>query len=184
MKIASKRLILRPFRQNDVNDIFNYSSDPQVTKYMTWGPNTIDETYEFVKLVIERNKDTPRIAYDFIVALKETNTVIGACGIYFDPSQNNVPSLGWILHKGYWNKGYGTELAKSLLSFGFNTLKLTMIRATCLSENVGSYRIMEKIGMRFVKEIPCDLKYKNYFRERVYELTALEYKLNNHKTII
>jgi RimJ/RimL family protein N-acetyltransferase len=58
------------------------------------------------------------------------------------------PEFGWLIHRNYWRRGYGSELGKTLLDLGFGTLKLRRISAYCDAENIGSYRIMEKIGMR------------------------------------
>ena len=56
--------------------------------------------------------------------------------------------LAWELHRDYWRKGYGTEIGEKLLRLGFETLALRRIVADCNTLNLGSYRIMEKIGMR------------------------------------
>ena len=85
--------------------------------------------------------------YDFAVTLKSTGQLIGACGIYMDNAGEQA-NLGWILHKNYWKQGYTTEAAKALIAFGFNELKLHRISASCHTLNYGSYRVMEKCGMR------------------------------------
>lgn len=182
MKLATKRLILRPFTFADVDGVHAYSKKPSVTHFMVWGPNTLDDTKAFVRLVIKKGEEKPRYNYDFLVTLKD-GTIIGACGIYFT-DLSKAPSLGWVYDDTYWNQGYGTEAARALLAFAFNTLRLPKIRVMCIKENIGSKRIMEKVGLRFVGE-----NYKEYPKlgkqvELVYELTALEYKLNNHKTFI
>jgi predicted thioesterase len=56
--------------------------------------------------------------------------------------------VGWILHKDYWKLGYGTEISRGLVRYGFEDLKLGRIQAPCAAVNYGSYRIMERAGMR------------------------------------
>jgi [ribosomal protein S5]-alanine N-acetyltransferase len=56
--------------------------------------------------------------------------------------------IGWVFNPKYCNKGYASEAAYALLKYGFEELKLHRIIATCQPENTGSYRVMEKIGMR------------------------------------
>ena len=58
MKIATKRLLLRPFSLDDIDDVHAYSSNLNVTKYMEWGPNTYEDTKTFVKSVV-RNQRNP-----------------------------------------------------------------------------------------------------------------------------
>jgi RimJ/RimL family protein N-acetyltransferase len=106
---------------------------------MAWGPNTEEQTREYL------NNTKP--GYDFAVVLKETNCVIGSCGVYPD-SENDTGVVGWILHKDYWKHGYGTELGGELIRYGFETLKLRRITAPCAADNYGSYRVMERNGMR------------------------------------
>ncbi|OQC50081.1 MAG: Acetyltransferase (GNAT) family protein [Tenericutes bacterium ADurb.Bin024] len=182
MKLATKRLILRPFTLDDVDAVQNYSSKESVTRYMMWGPNKYEDSKRFVTLVVTRNNETPRDVYDFIVTLKD-GTVIGACGIYFD-EYPKPPTLGWVFDDCYWNQGYGTEAAAALLAFAFNTLKVKSVLATCDAENVGSARVMEKIGMRYVETRPEELPKLGKRLTSVYEITALEYKLNKSKVFI
>ena len=149
MKLATKRLILRPFTNEDIPAVHHYSKKETVTAFMEWGPNTLQDTQLFVKLVMHKAGEVPRYNYDFLVTLKD-GTVIGACGIYFsDPEK--APTLGWVYDDDYWNKGYGTEAASALLAYFFKTLRGKVIRADCVKENIGSKRIMEKLGMRYVK---------------------------------
>lgn len=182
MKLATKRLVLRPFTVKDIPEVHVYSSKTSVTKYMTWGPNTQKDSASFVHDVILKGKENPRYNYDFIVTLKD-GIVIGACGIYFT-ALDKAPSLGWIFDEPYWQQGYGTEVAAALLSFAFKRLKVKSVRATADSENIASYKIMERIGMRFAGETPKEYQKIGKRIERKYELSALEYRLLNHKTFI
>ncbi|HOE53538.1 MAG: GNAT family N-acetyltransferase [Bacilli bacterium] len=182
MKLATKRLILRPFTLNDVDAVQKYSSKESVTRYMMWGPNKYEDTKRFVSSVVSRNSETPRDVFDFIVTLKD-GTVIGACGLYFD-EYPKPPTLGWVFDDTYWNQGYGTETGRALLAFGFNTLKVKSILATCDNENIASARIMEKIGMRYVETRPEELPKLGKRFIKVYEITALEYKLNSNKVLL
>lgn len=182
MKIASKRLILRPFTLNDVDNVDRYSKKESVTTFMVWGPNTFEQTENFVKHVVYQSRLKPQLEHHFMVQLKE-GPVIGACSITFD-KLSEPPALGWVFDDQYWNQGYGTETAKALLSYAFNTLKVRQVYATCQEENIGSARVMEKNAMRYVKTISKEYPKLGKVMVRVYEITALEYRLNNHKTFI
>lgn len=183
MKLATKRLILRPFNIDDIEAVHNYASREAVTKFMAWGPNkNVAQTREFVERVVLQNDNPARLNHDFLVTLKD-GTVIGACSLMFKDF-NSAPTLGWVYCDDYWNQGYGTEAAKALLNYAFKTLNVKKVVATCHAENIGSRRIMEKIGLRFVKEEKAHFPKLGDFIEHVYELTALEYNLNNHKTFI
>lgn len=83
--------------------------------------------------------------YPFAVTLRSDGRLIGGCDLNVHGSQGEV---GWILHRDYWRQGYGSELAAALLAYGFERLGLRRIIARCDAENIASYRIMEKNGMR------------------------------------
>ncbi len=68
--------------------------------------------------------------------------------------------LGYRYHKKFWGNGYGTEVSRALLQYGFDTINLDSIAAIALPENKASIRIMEKIGMRFIG-------LKNYYNAEV-----------------
>ena len=147
MELVSERLILREFSHADFQDVHAYSSNIENIKYMIRGPNSEEDTIEFLDDCIENIDKKPRKQYDFAVTLKENGKVIGGCGIYLNDSLEEG-MLGWILHKDYWKKGYMTEAGKELVKFAFEDLNLHRLYATCDAENYGSYRVMENLGMR------------------------------------
>ena len=94
----------------------------------------------------EHRRATVKSGKDYAIVLKESGSVIGSCGIYPD-ADNDTAELGWILHKAYWKRGYGTELGGELIRYGFVDLKLRRIFAPCAAVNYGSYRVMERNEM-------------------------------------
>ena len=56
--------------------------------------------------------------------------------------------MGWILHMNYWKRGYMPEAVRALLKYGFEELSLHRMCASCNADNYGTYRVMEKCGMR------------------------------------
>lgn len=136
--LESKRLVFRPLRDDDFEAVHNWASMPENVRYMDWGPNSEEDTKEFIK--------STRAGYDFAVVLKANDKVIGSCGIY--PTQRETAEVGWILHRDYWKQGFGTELARVLVNYGFADLKLHRITSTCDTANYGSYRVMENAGLR------------------------------------
>lgn len=137
-ELSSKRLILRPLREDDFAAVHSWSSIPDNVRFMDWGPNREENTREFIR--------SAKPGYDFAVTLKSTGQVIGSCGIY--PTQKETAEVGWILHRDYWQQAFGSELARALVDYGFRDLKLHRITSTCDAANYGSYRVMENAGMR------------------------------------
>lgn len=137
--LETERLLLRPLTPDDFDAVHSWAGNPENTRYMAWGPNNEEETRAFLA--------SAQAGKDFAVVLKATNAVIGSCGVYPD-SENDTGVIGWILHKDYWKRGYGTELGGELIRYGFEDLKLRRIYAPCAAVNYGSYRVMERNGMR------------------------------------
>lgn len=147
MKILeTERLILRPFIEGDFEAVHAYASVAENVIYMVWGPNNELDTLEFILQAIKHSKEVPYLNYQFAAIEKESRKLIGACNIVM--VRESEGEIGWILHRDYWKQGFGTEMGKKLLQFGFQELGLHRIIAHCDTENYGSFRVMEKIGMR------------------------------------
>jgi len=167
--LETKRLVLRPLTPEDFIAVHSWAGNPTNTRYMAWGPNTEEQTLEFLSSVKKGN--------DFAIVLKEVNKVIGSCGIYPNES-NDAGEMGWILHRDYWKCGYGTEVCGELIRYGFVDIKLRRIYAPCAAVNYGSYRVMERNGMRHealhLKAFWARVD-KEWIDEAVYAILADEY---------
>lgn len=147
--LETEYLILREPAESDFAAIHEYGSDPEVTRYMTFGPNTEKNTSEYIKKCMNQRKQNPRIAYSFVIELKSDSTVIGGCGIEDIDFGNKKANIGYCLNKKYWGQGYAVSAARELLKFGFNFLHLNRIEATCDEKNLQSKRVLEKLGMHY-----------------------------------
>lgn len=143
--LETKRLLLRKFAPDDFTAVHSYASVPENTVYMGWGPNTEAQTRAFLNMAITKAEETPCVDYQYAAVLKETGRLIGACNLTI---AGDEAEIGWILHRDVWKQGLGSEMGRALLERGFDELKLHRIYAHCDAENIASYRVMEKIGMR------------------------------------
>lgn len=148
-ELATERLILRAFTPEDFESVHSYTSDAEITKYMVWGPNSPEDTKRFIKNAIDLSEENPVKNYQYAAVLKESGRLIGACNLCI-PYGGDEGEVGWILHKDFWRMGYGSEMGKAMLELGFDSLNLRRIFACCDSENQGSYKVMEKLGMHKV----------------------------------
>lgn len=146
--LETNRLVLREFIEIDIQEVHEYASDPEVSKYVPWGPNTLKQTEEFVRMCIGYQNQRDRVDFELAVIEKDSNKLIGACGLHISDEENREGWIGYGINKLYWKKGYGTEIAKKLLDIGFNEFKLHRIYATCHPSNFGSEKILKKIGMQ------------------------------------
>lgn len=146
--LETERLVLRGFIDNDIDDIFEYASIPEVTEFLPWETHkSIDDTKDFLKVSKEMFEKKDNI--DFAIHLKSDNKVIGGISIRKWNNKNRCADIGYVLSPKYWNKGIITEAIKRIIKFGFDQLNANRIEAHCDENNIGSYRAMEKAGMKY-----------------------------------
>ena len=139
--IATQRLRIRSFQPNDWQAVYDYTSDPAVMMYIPEGPFTPEQAKAFVA------DNMGEQARAVAVLLKTDDMPIGHMDFHpwFAPKTHEI---GWVFNRAYQGQGYATEAAMALLHYGFEALRLHRIIATCQPENVASWRVMEKLGMR------------------------------------
>jgi [ribosomal protein S5]-alanine N-acetyltransferase len=139
--IETSRLLVRRFEPDDWKMVHPYTSDPDVMAYVEEGVLTEAQARAFVT---ENAGERPRA---YAVVRREEHDLIGHALFHpwFSPRTHEI---GWVFHKTHHGKGYATEAALALLEYGFESLGLHRVISTCQPENVASYRVMEKLGMR------------------------------------
>ena len=177
MKLCTERLVLREYIHSDFTEVHEYASDPETVLYMLWGPNNKQDTLNFLNRAIKYQTDNPRKVSELAVELKESGCLIGGCSIYITNEANKEGELGYCFSKKYWNNGYATEAAQAIMKFGFHTLNLHRIYATCDPSNIGSARVMEKAGMRREGRLREHLLQRGRWRDS-YLYSILEYEFS------
>ncbi|WP_104118437.1 GNAT family N-acetyltransferase [Arthrobacter sp. B1805] len=144
MELRTEQLVLREYTLEDFAAVHSFASDPEIAEYVDWGPNTEDDTRSFLEACVISQEAVPRT--DFTLTITPTDEApVGSVGLTVD--EHHHGHLGYVVGTRYWGKGYATEAAASLLSYGQEVLKLPRIEATCRPTNLASARVLEKIGM-------------------------------------
>lgn len=145
--LETARLRLRGFSFDDAQDIFEYASDKEVTRYVFWSPHaSIQETLEFLNRHIQlaQNGDLSSWAVEH----KADRKMIGTCGFVWWRPEHGKAEIAYALSRKYWNQGLVTEAVAACIAHGFDSMKLNRIEARCMPDNIGSERVMQKCGMR------------------------------------
>lgn len=154
VSLTSARLTLREFAAGDFDAVHEFASDPEVVRWVEWGPNTIDDTYGFFADVDAQRRTQPRTDYPLAATLTGSGEVIGSAMLRtLDPSFREG-SLGYALIRRHWGNGYATEITQRLIEFGFDTIGFEDITATCDPRNEASARVLAKAGMTQVAYLP------------------------------
>ena len=174
--ILTRRLLIRDFRAEDADDVHLYAADPEVARYMPWGPNTPEETAAFVGRALNEQATWPRLDHGFAIVLRETERVIGSIGFHLRDLESRTVELGYCLRREDWGRGLTSEAAAGMLAAAFGKLALHRVFATCDIRNTGSYRVMEAIGMRREAEFRQDRVVKGALRDTyLYAILATEF---------
>lgn len=154
--LETPRLVLRQFTEDDVDNLFDLNSDPEVMRYLTGGRPTPREEI--------RDQIIPfhLTVYDRLDRLGTWAAESAATGeflgwFHFRPDGGtdiaNI-DLGYRLCRSAWHKGYATEGSRALIRMGFTELGVERVFAHTMTVNAASRRVMEKCGLTLVRTIP------------------------------
>ncbi len=150
--METNRLAIRPLKEIDFAPLLDIYTVPINMKYILDGKSnwTLEELKEKWKTIGCKPKGQTGLQ---LVFLRSTNQLIGECGLLKTarPAAEEL-EMAYMIDQSHWGKGYGTEIAEALLRYGFEELKVEKLKAGMYKENVGSARIMEKLGMKLILE--------------------------------
>jgi ribosomal-protein-alanine N-acetyltransferase len=141
--IFTERLIVRPFLENDYKDLYEYLSLPETYQFEPGEPISLEEAR---KIAGERAKGT-----DFWAAtLKNGNKkLIGHVSfIQTKPKFFLTWEIGYIFNPAFQNKGYASEMVQAIIKYAFTELGAHRIIGHCSPENIPSWKVLEKCGMK------------------------------------
>ncbi len=141
------RLILRRLDERDIDAIFAMRSDPKVMRFIRAPQNRV-ETVNWLNLVSSR-WESDHIGFCAIIE-KQIDKFVGWCGLW-QLKETSELEIGYAIAKEFWGKGFATEAARVFLQYAFEQLKFDKIVAVAEPENLSSRRVMEKLGMKFVR---------------------------------
>lgn len=147
--LESNNLLLRNFNASDVHDLFKLFSDPDVMKYD--GVATMPSLYEaenFIQVFSNPKSIFQTNSIRWAVIEKKTNRFVGTCGFKDWNRQSQKAEIGTDLAKAFWNKGYASEILKTLIPFGFNKMRLHRITACANPANHAAIKVLTKHGFQ------------------------------------
>lgn len=145
--IKTKRLELKDLTLDDVDDMFEYAKMPIVGNSAGWTPHkSKDETYQIVKSLINSKE---------VLGIYLNNKLIGTVGIHY---RNGEYDIGYVLHPDYWNKGYMTEACNAVIKDYFENPNNKELFGSTFIDNIGSQRVLQKLGFKFNKDIEKTFK--------------------------
>lgn len=169
IRIETERLILRPWRETDLEDFFEYASVPGVGEMAGWKHHgSIEETKTILGFFI-RDKKT------FALELKENGKVIGSLGLEeLDPDpvegEKQGREIGYVLSKDYWGRGLMPEAVRAVIAYCFGVLGYDYLTCGHFARNDRSRRVVEKSGFSYFGESKYETRYDTVEISRNYIL--------------
>ena len=152
LALETSRLILRPFREEDVDVMAQLFANPNFMRFSLGVFTERKQTIAFIEKVM--SWDRAGIPSQFAVVSRGKDAIIGYCGFFHHPEHGIEDiEIGYRLHPSYWKRGLITEAARAVRDHGFRDWKLSRVISLIHPENVPSRRVAEKNGMKIEKEI-------------------------------
>ncbi len=142
----TERLVLRPFRPEDLEPLQRYAVREEFWRYLPLEPQTPETVASFLQARLDEVWGDG--GYSCAVELKGASRLIGTARVSMADSAPSAGDLGYALDDQHRGRGYMTEAVRRMLSIGFSELNLHRIWATADVDNTASWRLMERVGMR------------------------------------
>ena len=174
--LKTERLILRPFTMDDAPAVQRLAGDTEIAATTLNIPHPYKNGDARNWIGTHEGKFRMGEMVTFAIVLPVENILVGAISLDISKIHENA-ELGYWIGKPYWNNGYCTEAAGSVIQYGFEELGLNRIFAKHLTRNPSSGKVMEKTGMKFEGCLRQDVKKWEVFEDiNVFSILKSEYK--------
>ena len=149
--METERLEIRLYKESEEQNIVGLLTDEAVMKFVDTGVFSREKAEKLWTKLYESFYPNG-ITTIYGVFEKSDGRYLGHAAIRPRPLQPDEWEISYILKTEEWGKGYATEIARKFIEFGFNELKLKAVYATVDTDNFASIRILEKIGMKHIRD--------------------------------
>ncbi|WP_116205680.1 GNAT family N-acetyltransferase [Amycolatopsis circi] len=147
--ISTERLLLRPFRDDDLDALNSFQSRADVVRYLYWGPRSRAESAAGLAKRIHSSTLSEEGQFLAVaVELAETGQLIGDLNLEYLSAEHRQGEIGFVFHPDHHGKGLALEATREVLRLGFEDLGLHRIIGRCDGRNTSSAALMERLGMR------------------------------------
>ncbi len=172
--LETDRLILRKILPKDLDDMYEYSRNPETSKFLLWEPHgSKNFTLAHIRyLQVQYQKAS---FFDWALVEKESGKMIGTCGFTEIYEKELRAEIGYVLSPSFHKKGLGAEAVQKVLHYGFFTLGLEKISARFMGDNLASKKLLEKFGF-FDDTVRKETIYKRGKKQIIYTYSLLREK--------
>lgn len=144
--LETARLRLRPPRESDVPQIVPLAGDREIAVHTLTMPHPYSEqdARDWIERCRKNAESGDEVA--FVITMRDTEELVGACGIGIDRT-HNLGEIGYFIGRRYWNRGYCHEAVRTMLEWAVGRLEVAKFIARVFAGNEASSRVVEKLGM-------------------------------------
>jgi RimJ/RimL family protein N-acetyltransferase len=153
LPIETERLLLRDFVAADLEAVHGWRSDPEVTRNMFYGPDTLPQSRSYLAELLEYQEMEQRPGWELAIERKADGRVIGACDVTLS-KMGTLGDVGYALARDAWGSGYATEAARAMVAAGFEQLGVWHMVGICDPANEASGHVLAKAGLLFEEDLP------------------------------
>ena len=150
--IETENLVLRPFKDEDVDDYFGVLDSPEVRRWLHI-PESLDRSDAWQQMAWFLGQWELRGTGHWALEEKNSGQFVGRAGLH-RPERHDWPGVevGWVLHPDYWGKGYATEAGAAAVRYGFEEFQVDKLFSCILPENHRSQAVAKRLGFEFLEE--------------------------------
>ncbi len=176
-EILTPRLLIRHFRESDLESFLAYRNDPEVARYQGWSlPYSRESALAFL-VEMKDKQPAPGEWLQLALELSSTGESIGDLAFHLMKSDPRQAYLGYTLSRAHWGYGYASEAVRALLDHLFRELNLHRIVAECDADNTASQNLLERLGFRREAHLVENVFFKGqYGSEYHYAILQREWK--------
>ena len=151
-ELRTERLLLRPLSMSDAESMFAYRGDPEVARFQSWEPQSLEDVRAFLSAQHDRNPDEPGW-HQLAIVERRTGTLLGDIGVHLLESDPRQVELGFTLAPSAQNRGHATEAVRAVLHHLFGHHNKHRVFASTDPRNVRAIALLHRLGFR--KEAHC-----------------------------
>lgn len=148
--LTTERLLLRPLSRADLDGVFKYAHDPEVSRFTLWDPHvTLADSLKFLnEYAFPSYRNGQPDPFGIVLRASPDPMVIGTIGCFWVSPRHHSMELGYALGREHWGKGYTVEAAKAILDYVFSSFQVNRVICRCMIANAASKRVMDKLGFQ------------------------------------
>lgn len=174
-QLETPRLLMRKVTFKDLEDMHAYTSSQIVTRHVPFPTHkNLEETRKYIDFILEQYQINKKLLWG--IQLKEAQKIIGTIEfISFEPAHNKA-EIAYVLSEDYWGNGIMSEAVNEVIKFGFQNLNLTRIQARTFKDNIGSQKVLKKVGMTFEGTLRKSMFLKGVYQDiNIFSILKEEY---------